>query len=483
MKIRNAKIITLIMSTFLVVGCGGDGKKGEISLDSLMVTVPDNISPRAEVSQESIEVVQGKTIRVDATGSSDEDGNIVSYSWQLADGTVISEAKVLEYNTASLKAGTYKIRLVVMDDDGATDVKEIRLTINEKPKAHANKYPKVNAGKDKSVTVGKSVDITGTASDTDGKLVYYHWLEQGKLISDRLHFSYKATKVGKHTLTLWVKDDKGAKSSDSMVVTVKEKSKPQPEPSPSPSTSPEPSPEPSPSPSPSPSPEPSPSPSPSPSPTPPATITHNGTTYGFVTSPYTGKVWLDRNLGAARVCEQFDDSACYGDYYQWGRNFDGHQDSGSGTTNIKETNVEESSNKFYLGYYWFDGSPSVLSKNWKKIDGSSICPFGFRVPTASEFQVEHLQVRSSNISKDMFNSFLNIPTAGSRIFDDGRMVSSDYNTPSIGSLWTTEYGDGSVLVSLPKYFMFVDDDDFDEGYSSFKGDVPAYGRTVRCIKN
>ena len=34
----------------------------------------------------------------------------------------------------------------------------------------------------------------------------------------------------------------------------------------------------------------------------PTSITHNGVTYGFVTSPYTGKVWLDRNLGAARVC-------------------------------------------------------------------------------------------------------------------------------------------------------------------------------------
>lgn len=29
-------------------------------------------------------------------------------------------------------------------------------------------------------------------------------------------------------------------------------------------------------------------------------ITHNGTSYGTVTSPYTGRVWLDRNLGAAR---------------------------------------------------------------------------------------------------------------------------------------------------------------------------------------
>ena len=68
-------------------------------------------------------------------------------------------------------------------------------------------------------------------------------------------------------------------------------------------------------------------------------ITHNGTTYGTVTSPHTGRVWLDRNLGAAQVCTSFDDVACYGDYYQWGRNSDGHEDSASVNTATQAVNV------------------------------------------------------------------------------------------------------------------------------------------------
>jgi hypothetical protein len=34
-------------------------------------------------------------------------------------------------------------------------------------------------------------------------------------------------------------------------------------------------------------------------------------------------VWLDRNLGATQVATKVDDSAAYGDYYQWGRAKDG----------------------------------------------------------------------------------------------------------------------------------------------------------------
>lgn len=40
--------------------------------------------------------------------------------------------------------------------------------------------------------------------------------------------------------------------------------------------------------------------------------------YGTVTSPYTGKVWMDRNLGATQAATGVNDVASYGDLYQWG---------------------------------------------------------------------------------------------------------------------------------------------------------------------
>jgi len=55
------------------------------------------------------------------------------------------------------------------------------------------------------------------------------------------------------------------------------------------------------------------------------TIEHLGLTYGFVYNTTTQKIWLDRNLGATQIATSLTDSAAYGDSYQWGRPFDGHQ--------------------------------------------------------------------------------------------------------------------------------------------------------------
>ena len=44
-----------------------------------------------------------------------------------------------------------------------------------------------------------------------------------------------------------------------------------------------------------------------------------------VTNPTTGRVWMDRNLGATQVATSSTDEAGYGDLYQWGRRKDGHQ--------------------------------------------------------------------------------------------------------------------------------------------------------------
>jgi hypothetical protein len=39
----------------------------------------------------------------------------------------------------------------------------------------------------------------------------------------------------------------------------------------------------------------------------------------------TGKIWMDRNLGASRVATSVSDTLAYGDLYQWGRGTDGHE--------------------------------------------------------------------------------------------------------------------------------------------------------------
>lgn len=55
------------------------------------------------------------------------------------------------------------------------------------------------------------------------------------------------------------------------------------------------------------------------------TIEIDGLTYKTVLNPDTGRVWLDRNLGATQVATASNDADSYGDLYQWGRAADGHE--------------------------------------------------------------------------------------------------------------------------------------------------------------
>ncbi|HIP19686.1 MAG TPA: hypothetical protein EYG70_01015 [Sulfurimonas sp.] len=211
--------------------------------------------------------------------------------------------------------------------------------------------------------------------------------------------------------------------------------------------------------------------------TPEATsITHNGTTYGFVTSPHTGKVWLDKNLGAAEICAGFDDSQCYGDYYQWGRDYDGHQDKDSGTSTQQSSNVTDVRHANFIkanGIYshdWAkatDASGSRRMLNWSKIDGSSVCPAGFRVPSIDEFKAETLDKGVSNRAT-AFTNFLKLPSSGSRAGFDGSM----YSVGSTALVWS------STAVSSNSFGVF-----FRSSSGGVHSGSRADGFSVRCLKN
>ena len=197
---------------------------------------------------------------------------------------------------------------------------------------------------------------------------------------------------------------------------------------------------------------------------------HNGKVYEEVISPYTGRVWLDRNLGADRVCTSFDDTQCYGDYYQWGRNFDGHQESNSSTTATLATDVSNAGSSFITSIKFgppdwasSDSNGSQRSANWSKTDGSSVCPIGFRVPTTTELQAETVDNTVAN-NTTAFNNFLKLPSAGYRSKISGVMIVVGF----AGGLWTASFT--SLLY-------------FDSGTASLTSYFLNNGSSVRCIKN
>ena len=205
-------------------------------------------------------------------------------------------------------------------------------------------------------------------------------------------------------------------------------------------------------------------------------VSHNGVTYGTVTSPYTGRVWLDRNLGASQVCTSFDDVDCYGDYYQWGRNADGHEKSQSSTTMTLATNVYNVGHNKYinngttveLDWASTDANGSIRSINWSAIDGSSVCPIGFRVPNIAELQGDTVDIDVIN-GLTAFSNFLKLPSSGLRdIYTSNIAAEGSYayvlsvSVNNTTDAWSIGFGTaGRSLGAISR----------------------AYGASVRCIKN
>jgi uncharacterized protein (TIGR02145 family) len=182
----------------------------------------------------------------------------------------------------------------------------------------------------------------------------------------------------------------------------------------------------------------------------------------------TGRIWMDRNLGASRVATSMTDTEAYGYLYQWGRGKDGHEKRTSGTTTTLSSTDVPGHDKFILAPSAPNDWRSTQDNNlWQGIDGiNNPCPSDFRVPTADEWQQE---INSWNSQDDdgAYGSPLKLVMAGGRYFADGS-ISNTY-----GLYWTT-MSDGTRTVIGTG---------FAELYKYPGSSIHAEGYSVRCIKD
>jgi hypothetical protein len=207
--------------------------------------------------------------------------------------------------------------------------------------------------------------------------------------------------------------------------------------------------------------------------------TFKGLLYYVVESPHTGRYWLDRNLGATRAAKNKNDDKSFGDYYQWGRNADGHQKPSSGYTEKYETSLHSRSQKWIISQthkYELDWlHPDYVDTNgpkrleaWNDGGTNDICPRGYGVPTEAELDAE-LGVYWKLYSP-FEESFLKLPQAGFRLADLFFWPKKAfwYWTKSVGKSNSNKYSRGFTTYESPMNLHYED-------YRR------TWGMAVRCI--
>ncbi len=202
----------------------------------------------------------------------------------------------------------------------------------------------------------------------------------------------------------------------------------------------------------------------------------------------TGKIWMDRNLGASRAANAKNDFNAYGCLYQWGRGNDGHasitytmgQEDGwgnnAGTAVNGSTNTLSNSDN--PGNALFIKSGTNLPYDWRSPKNNNLwqgatginnpCPAGYRVPTRTEFAAEVTAYSITN-GTAAYNSIHKFPLAGDRAFD-----SSSVRDQGVDAMyWTSTAGTNqSYSISIQAGGVYANVENGRAG-----------GYSVRCIKN
>jgi hypothetical protein len=186
-----------------------------------------------------------------------------------------------------------------------------------------------------------------------------------------------------------------------------------------------------------------------------------------VTNPTTGRIWMDRNLGASQVASSSTDQNAYGDLYQWGRRADGHQCRTSPTTATLSSVDQPAHGNFITSSALYDWRSPQNTNLWQGVNGvNNPCPSGYRLPTNTELNNERLSW-SSNNGAGAFASLLKWTLSGNHYING-----SFLNVGTIGYFWSsTVMWESSSCLGLSS------------GGASVNSDFRANGFTVRCLKD
>jgi hypothetical protein len=170
----------------------------------------NNTAPVADAGADQTLNATGQTtpITLDGSGSSDADGDALTYSWSDGSSVVSTDASF----TTNLADGDYTFTLTVSDGE-ATDSDEVSITV-------VNTVPVANAGQDvtkEATGPTTAVTLSGSGTDADGDNLTYSWSNGDSGSSTTVNLG-----VGVHSFTFTVSDGQSATDTDEVTVTIED---------------------------------------------------------------------------------------------------------------------------------------------------------------------------------------------------------------------------------------------------------------------
>ena len=158
MKLRQGFSAWILLLALLLNACGGGGTPN---------------TPPVALAGQSQNVITGTTVTLDGSGSSDANGDPLTYAWTLTSKPTTSQASLS--NAQAVKpsfvadiGGTYVITLVVNDGKDSSAASTVTVSANTAPIARAG-HPQV-------VLPGTTVQLDGSlSSDAEGDPLTFAW--------------------------------------------------------------------------------------------------------------------------------------------------------------------------------------------------------------------------------------------------------------------------------------------------------------------
>jgi gliding motility-associated-like protein len=194
--------------------------------NSALITVSEagtNVFPVASVGANKVLKLPQTSTSLIGSGS-DEDGQVVAFSWMQVSGAT---ATLLTPNQAStvvsgLAEGDYKFRLTVTDNSSASDINEISVRVVS---ATNNLPPTVDAGPDRSIFSPASTLTLAAEATDDAGIATYQWTKLAGPTATldnptELNLSLSNLVEGSYTFQLTATDNAAASVFDIMRVSV-----------------------------------------------------------------------------------------------------------------------------------------------------------------------------------------------------------------------------------------------------------------------